>query len=44
MSIKDNSKALRQDNRFPIAFGWLLTATAIFIATWVGLYFQHRVL
>jgi hypothetical protein len=44
MSIKDNSKALPQDNRFPIAFGWLLTATAVCIASWAGLYLEHRVL
>jgi hypothetical protein len=44
MIIKDNSKTLSQDHIFPIALGWMLTATVVAIATWAGLYLQHRVL
>ena len=44
MSLKNRSKTLSQDQRFPIVFGWLLTATAVAISTWAGLYLQHRVL
>ena len=44
MSVKNRSKTLSQDHRFPIALGWLLTATVVCIASWVGLYLEHRVL
>jgi hypothetical protein len=44
MSLKNRSKTLSQDHKFPIALGWLLTATAVTIASWAGLYLQHRVL
>jgi len=44
MSDKDNSNTLSQDYQFPIAFGWLMTATAVCIASWAGLYLEHRVL
>jgi hypothetical protein len=44
MSVKDRSKALSQDHRFPIALGWMLTATVVAIVRWAGLYLQHRVL
>jgi hypothetical protein len=44
MSLKNRSKTLSRDHRFPTALGWLLTATTVAIATWAGLYLQHRVL
>lgn len=44
MSVKNRSKTLSQDHKFPIALGWMLTATVVAIATWAGLYLQHRVL
>jgi hypothetical protein len=44
MSVKDRSKALSQNHRFPIALGWMLTATVVAIASWAGLYLQHKVL
>ena len=44
MSVKNRSKTLSQDHKFPIALGWMLTATVVAIATWAGLYLQHKVL
>lgn len=44
MSVKNRSKTLSQDHRFPIALGWMLTATVVAIASWAGLYLEHRVL
>jgi hypothetical protein len=44
MSVKDNSNTLSQDPGFPIAFGWLVTATAVSIASWAGLYIESTVL
>jgi len=44
MSVKNRSKTLSQDHGFPIALGWMLTATVVAIATWAGLYLQHKVL
>ena len=39
MSNKNNSTANPQDNEFNLAFGWL-TAVAVSIASWAGLYFE----
>ena len=44
MSVKNRSKALTQDHRFSIALGWMLTATVVAIASWAGLYLEHRML
>ena len=44
MSVKNRSKALSQDHRFLISLGWMLTATVVVIASWAGLYLEHRVL
>ncbi len=44
MSLKDRSKTLSQEHGFPIAFGWLLTATVVGIACWAGICLEHRVL
>ena len=44
MSVKNRSKTVSQDHRFPLALGWMLTATVVAIATWAGLYLEHRVL
>jgi len=42
MSVNNRSKVLSQDYRFPIVFGWMLTATAVAIASWASLYLEHR--
>ena len=43
MSVNNRSKVLSQDYRFPIVFGWLLTATTVAIASLASLYLAHRV-
>jgi hypothetical protein len=44
MSTDNRSKALSQDQRLPIIIGWMLTASAVAIASWAGLYFGHGML
>ena len=44
MSANNRSKALSQDQRLPIVLGWMLTASAVAIASWASLYLRHGML
>lgn len=44
MSVQNRSKALKQDHRFHVALGWMLTATVVAIASWAGPYLKHTML